>query len=335
MMLTRMGLRLAEQGTLPDALIAAGIRQMLRARLRDLRRAPEPPIRSVLQAMGNAPIALSTPTANAQHYEVPTAFFQRVLGRRLKYSCAWWPPGVTSLDAAEEAMLDLTIARAGLADGMSILDLGCGWGSLTLALAERFPQSHIVAVSNSATQRAFIEAACQDRGWHHVRVITCDMNDLALHERFDRVISIEMFEHMRNYPALLARIASWLTPVGQCFVHLFCHRHHAYFFEDRGNDDWMARQFFTGGLMPSADLLPRVAHGLRVSEQWPVNGSHYAKTANAWLSNLDRHASELGHVLQDDTQLRRWRLFFLACRETFAFRGGKEWFVMHYRLQRR
>jgi cyclopropane-fatty-acyl-phospholipid synthase len=277
--------------------------------------------------------------ANRQHYEVPAAFFVPVLGRRLKYSCAWWPPHVRTLDAAEEAMLALTCERAALQDGMEILELGCGWGSLTLWMAERFPGSRILAVSNSHSQRAFIDGRARERGLRNVTTLTCDMNDFESAERFDRVVSVEMFEHLRNYELLLGRIADWLRPNGRLFVHVFAHRYHAYPFEDKGRADWMARHFFTGGLMPSEDLLLHFQRDLVLEQRWRVSGTHYERTSNAWLENLDAHRAALLPVLaqaygrgSEDLWLQRWRIFFLACAEMFGFRGGDEWGVAHYRF---
>ena len=254
-----VALRLAEAGLVPDAAVRAGIRRLLADRLADERRkslVPGAAARFVAELRAS-PIAIHTAAANEQHYEVPPAFFEIVLGRRLKYSSCVYPPGVTTLDDAEEAMLALTTDRARLADGQEVLELGCGWGSLTLFMAERFPRSRITAVSNSAPQRQFIEARAKGRGITNVRVITADINEFEAPGRFDRVVSVEMFEHLRNYERLFAKIASWLVPDGLVFVHVFCHREFAYPFEAKGDDDWMARHVFTGGVMPSDTLFAR------------------------------------------------------------------------------
>jgi len=256
------------------------------------------------------------------------------LGPRLKYSGAYWPDGTETLAQAEEAMLALTCERAGLENGHDILELGCGWGSLTLFMAEAFPDSRITAVSNSAPQRRFIES----RAPSNVRVVTADVNHLALSERFDRVVSVEMFEHMRNYRALLARIRGWTRDDGRLFVHVFCHRRYAYPYETEGADNWMGRLFFTGGVMPSFDLLPRFDADFEVEERWKVNGTHYGKTARAWRENLEARRSEVLELFRDTygaeagVWYHRWRLFFLACEELFGYRDGSEWLVGHYRF---
>jgi cyclopropane-fatty-acyl-phospholipid synthase len=248
---------------------------------------------------------------------------------------------VEDLDQAEEAMLQLTCERAGIEDGMDVLELGCGWGSLSLWIAEHYPNCRITAVSNSASQKEFIAAQAGRRNLSGIRVITADMNDFGSRERFDRVVSVEMFEHMRNYELLLSRIASWLKDDGKLFVHIFCHRDLAYFFETDGHEDWMAKYFFTGGLMPSDDLLSRFDNNLKVSEHWKVNGVHYAKTLRAWLDRLDARSHRVLGLFREvygpeDAKrwIRRWRMFFMACEELFAWKGGDEWFVGHYLLEK-
>ncbi len=334
---------LVDRGALPDPVVRLGIRRLLRRRLREIGGEDDEATTKLLAALRTGPIAVATADANRQHYELPAEFFRLVLGRRLKYSGCYWPAGdgaVGSLDAAEEASLALTCRRAGLADGMEILELGCGWGSLTLWMAERYPSSRIVSVSNSRSQREFIEAACRERGLGNVEVVTADVNDFDPGRRFDRVVSVEMFEHMRNYRELLARIASWLAPEGRLFVHVFCHRKRPYLFENQGPSDWMTRHFFTGGLMPSADLFAAFADDLVTERRWLVDGNHYAKTARAWLANLDRNRAACREVLagvwgegEADRWLARWRVFFLACAELFAYRGGGEWLVSHVLLR--
>jgi cyclopropane-fatty-acyl-phospholipid synthase len=337
---------LAERGLVPDPLLRFGIRQLVRQRLREERArerlSSSGSLHDFVAELRKSPIALLPETANQQHYEVPAEFFAPVLGARLKYSCAFWPTSISNLDAAEEAMLALSTERAELEDGMEILELGCGWGSLTLWLAERFPASRILGVSNSRSQRAFIEERARARGLSNVAIETADMNDFTSEQRFDRVVSVEMFEHMRNYDRLLARIGSWLRPGGKLFVHVFAHRHHAYPFEDAGGGDWMARNFFTGGLMPSEDLLLHFQRDLVLEERWRISGLHYQRTANAWLANLDARTRDLLPVLgatygEADAQrwLQRWRIFFLACAEMFGFRGGEAWGVAHYRMAKR
>ena len=337
--------RLAEAGVFPDPALRFGIRRLLEGRLRQsvdgdqAQRALEED--ALVASFLAGPIAISTDAANEQHYEVPAAFFEEVLGPRLKYSCCFWDDATPDLAAAEEKMLALTAIRAGVEDGMRILDLGCGWGSFSLWAAERFPNARIVGVSNSRLQRELILQRAAERGLSNVRVETADINVFDPKERFDRVISVEMMEHVRNHPALFERIARWLTPGGAAFAHIFCHRSRAYAYEARDASDWMARYFFTGGMMPSETLFQRYQDHLSLEEQWRVGGEHYARTCNAWLRQLDakRHAVmpilETAYGKDANRWFHRWRLFFMACAELFAYRGGSEWFVSHYRWEPR
>jgi cyclopropane-fatty-acyl-phospholipid synthase len=337
---------LCERGWIPDAALRHGIRRLCERRLADEgagdAAVADARFRTLLAELRGSAVAIETAAANAQHYEVPTRFFELCLGKRLKYSSCYYPTGAETLDQAEEAMLALVGERADLADGQRILELGCGWGSLTLWMAERFPAARITAVSNSATQRAHIESACVARGLGNVEVLTRDVNALELPDAaFDRCVSIEMFEHMRNYEVLLARIARWLAPGGALFVHIFCHRHLMYPFETSGEDDWMGRHFFTGGLMPSADTLLHFQQDLRLEERWLLPGTHYQRTADHWLANQDAHREEVLSVLagaygpgQAHLWAQRWRMFWMACAELFGYRGGNEWLVAHYRFRR-
>ncbi len=332
---------LSERGWIPDFLIRRGIRRLCQQRLQEERGAnierAWDRFQSVLHELRNSPLAIETDAANTQHYEVPARFFELCLGKRLKYSSCFYPDGNETLDQAEEHMLALYAERAALRDGQQILELGCGWGSLTLYMAERFPSSRILGVSNSHSQRSHILAQCQARGLTNVEVLTTDVNDLQLQQRFDRVVSVEMFEHVRNYAELLRRIRHWLTDDGRLFVHIFCHRELMYPFETEGHDNWMGRHFFTGGLMPAADTFLHFQSDLRVMQQWRMSGRHYQQTANDWLANQDSHHQEVLALFKQtygpqDAALwvQRWRMFWMACAELFGYAEGNEWLVAHY-----
>jgi cyclopropane-fatty-acyl-phospholipid synthase len=323
-----------------------GIRRLCAQRLRDeqagglARQAAR--FAERIEALRQSPLAIHTGAANAQHYELPPAFFEHCLGARLKYSCCYYPRGVESLDEAEEAMLELYGERAELADGQRILELGCGWGSLTLWMAERYPNAKIVAVSNSNQQRRHIETQCSERGLFNVDVLTRDVNHLELDTgRFDRCVSIEMFEHMRNYDLLLERISGWLRPGGKLFVHIFAHRTLMYTFETVGNDNWMGRHFFTGGMMPASDTLLWFQSALHLERRWHVDGTHYQRTANHWLANQQRAAEPVMAILVEAYGIesarlwfQRWRMFWMSCAELFGYSHGREWLVAHYRFVR-
>ncbi len=338
--------RLIESGIIPDRFIRMGIRSLNRQRLRMEKRGSHE-LRHERQAafierLRQSPIALDVHKANVQHYEVPAEFFQNVLGKHLKYSCCYYPSGAETIDEAEEAMLRLTCDRAEIEDGMDILELGCGWGSLTLWIAEQYPHARITAVSNSPTQREFIQMKAKQKGLMNVDVITADINDFSTAGLFDRVVSIEMFEHMRNYEMLLRNISSWMKPEAKLFVHIFCHREHAYTFETEGEDNWMGRLFFSGGIMPSEDLLLSFQDDVVLDNQWQVNGVHYMRTAEHWLGHLDSRRKEIMPILEkvygkESSALwfQRWRIFFMACAELWGFRSGQEWLVAHYLFRKR
>ena len=338
-------LSLTERGFVPDWAIRMGIRALLRQRLDSL--PDDDPatansyVLNFLTEMGAAPIALLPEKANEQHYEVPAAFFEQVLGRRRKYSSCLWPEGVTTLDEAEIAALRETCEHAGIADGQDILELGCGWGSLSLWMAEHFPNSRIVGVSNSNSQRESILERARAAGFKNLDIVTRDMNEFTTDQRFDRVVSVEMFEHMRNWARLFHQINAWLKPDGRFFMHVFCHKSLPYAFEVQDESDWMSQYFFSGGMMPSWDLATLIESPLQLEHRWQWNGQHYEKTANAWLENMDRRQSELWPIVvatygQKSARLwwTRWRIFFMACAELFGYRNGTEWPVGHYLFRR-
>ena len=337
--------RVLERGLLPDPVIRAGIRRLLRKRLRDERvDDPEASAARLLEWIREcdaSPIAIETDAANEQHYEVPAAFFQRVLGSHRKYSCGLWTSPHATLDDAEAAMLLQTVKRAGIEDGMRVLDLGCGWGSLSLWVASNFPNCRVTGVSNSHSQREFIEGVARERGLQNLEIITCDANRLELDHQVDRIVSIEMMEHTRNWRSLLERAASWLTADGRMFVHVFTHRTVGYPFADESSDDWMARHFFTGGQMPADSQILHYQDHLQVESHWRVSGRHYQRTAEAWLRNLDANRAEIVEILRQPYGERAakmtnlWRVFFLSCAELWGFDRGREWLVSHYLLRRR
>ena len=337
--------RWLERDLVPDQVIRMGIRRLLAARLAEERRGgPEAAMErkaDFLDELRRSPIAIRTADANEQHYEVPAPFYELVLGRNLKYSCALWNDA-QDLNEAEAAMLDLTCRRARLLDGQDILELGCGWGSLSLYMAARYPASRILSVSNSRSQKQFIDDRARERGLGNLEVVTADVNEFQTTRRFHRIVSVEMFEHMRNYQQLLRNIRGWAHPDTLLFVHVFAHQTYAYPFEVRDSSDWMAQHFFTGGLMPSDDLLLYFQDDFRIREHWRVSGVHYQKTSEAWLNKMDKNRQAVmdlfASVYGQKEALRwvvRWRVFFMACAELFGYREGREWIVSHYLFEAR
>ena len=329
----------AERVPLPDAVVRAAIHRLCS---RTATRLSERDARAdalFADEMAARAIAEFTDEANAQHYDVPAAFFARVLGPNRKYSSCFYKEPASTLQEAEEEALRQTVEHARIADGQSILELGCGWGSLSLWMARQFPHAQVTAVSNSNSQREFIEGEAARRGLSNLRVITCDMNSFDIEARFDRIVSVEMFEHMMNWRDLLIRVRSWLKPDGRFFMHIFTHRSGSYLFDRADRDDWIAQHFFTGGVMPSHHLIRQYSGILEVEREWRWSGTHYQRTALDWLRNFDAHREEIEPVLRGvyaaETALwmRRWRWFFLATAGLFAYAGGGEWGVSHYRMR--
>jgi len=337
--LTRIATATVERAPLPDALTRLGVGYLVGRARRRLEAGSAEADAAFARDMSGRPIAENTAVANAQHYEVPAAFFRLVLGPRLKYSSCLYDAGATTLEEAEARALAETCAHADLADGQAVLELGCGWGSLSLWMAEKYPRSTITSVSNSHSQRAAIEAQAKARGLANLTVITADMNDFQTQAQFDRVVSVEMFEHMSNWPGLLARIAGWLKSEGRLFLHVFTHRGGPYRFEAADRDDWIAQHFFTGGVMPSRGLIRQFPDLFEVEDEWRWSGEHYRRTANDWLANFDRNGAAVTAVLRGthgpnaDLWRRRWRLFFLATAGLFGDSAGDVWGVSHYRLK--
>lgn len=334
---------LVERGLVPAPLLRRGIRSLLKQRVDEeegrLADGRDAWMDAWTQRMRDSSIALVPEKANEQHYEVPAAFYEQVLGPRRKYSSAYYATPDATLAEAEEAMLALTCERAELADGQRVLELGCGWGSLSLWMAERYPGSTFLCVSNSASQRAHIEGRASKRGLTNLTIVTRDMNEFEADGTFDRVVSVEMFEHMRNWERLLGRVAGWLAPDGKVFLHVFAHERFAYPFEVRDASDWMSRHFFSGGMMPSHDLLDHLDTPFEVARRWKVDGTHYARTSEDWLRNLEQRRDAVLPILRATygreaapRWFQRWRLFFLACAELFGWEGGREWFVSHQLL---
>ncbi len=339
MSLVKAAIHAFEDAPMPDLVARKAIDFLVGDARRRLGHAPADASFLFARDMESHPIATHTDEANAQHYELPAAFFEAILGPHLKYSSGLYPPGATKLEHAEAEALRETCLNADLHDGQDVLELGCGWGSLSLWMAQRYPSSRIVSVSNSASQRAFILARAAQRGLDNLTVVTADMNDFDTPRRFDRVVSVEMFEHMSNWRALLTRVRDWLKPDGRLFLHVFTHRTTPYRFEADDPADWIAQYFFSGGVMPSHDLAGQFPDLFAVEADWRWSGQHYARTARQWLENFDANRDRIDPVLAEvygrraTVWRRRWRLFFLATAGLFGHRGGQEWGVSHYRLR--
>lgn len=331
---------LAERRLIPDSLIRWGIQNQLKQHSLLLKNNPKSDSLWI-EELSKGPIAECTDTSKEQHYEVPTEYFKAVLGSHLKYSACYWDQSTTSLEMAEANMLRQSCEHAELENGQTVLELGCGWGSLSLWMAEHYPQSTITAMSHSKTQKAYIDSEIKHRGLDNLKVITSDINDFDPSIQFDRIVSVEMFEHLRNHSLLFERLNNWLKDNGRIFIHVFAHHKESYLFEVEHERDWMAEYFFTGGMMPSVDLLPNTAKGFKELNRWTINGTHYSKTLEAWLSKHDQQENAaLKHFSKaygKDAKLwlQRWRIFYLACSELFAYNGGNEWLVMHYLLAKR
>ena len=333
-----LGIWLAERGWIPDFLLRIAVKFISKARIKKSSSFSEK--LDVISSLRDGPIAELTPFANKQHYEVPPAFFEKVLGSKLKYSCSLFSDNQKSLNDAETEMLKTYIERANIRSKQEILDLGCGWGSFSLYAAQKFSNCNFNAVSNSDEQINFIKSKIQELGLTNLLALKQDINQLNLNKKFDRIVSIEMFEHMRNYKNLLQRLSNLMTDDGLLFVHIFCHRQSAYFYEIKNQWDWMTKYFFTGGIMPSKDIFEFFDEDLTVAESWEINGKHYSKTSKSWLKNIDKNSKIVKQILnqhydEKNIWFNRWRIFFLACEEFFKINDGKEWFVSHYLLEKK
>jgi cyclopropane-fatty-acyl-phospholipid synthase len=331
----------AERGFLPMWLIRIGIRQRLRKRLEMEAGTDSEKKQHFINLLKNSPIAIATDAANEQHYELPSEFFELFMGEHMKYSSGYWPQDNMTLDESEEAALSLVAERSQLAPGQKVLELGCGWGSFSLWAAAKYPTSSFLAVSNSRSQAEYIRNKAESNDIHNLEVVTADMNDFAAPGLYDRVVSIEMFEHMRNYEKLLEKVAKWMNKNALLFVHIFSHKDHAYSYESADKDDWMANYFFTGGIMPSHDLLSYFDKDLKITQSWLLNGRHYHKTLESWLDRFNQALDDIRKIFGEtygqknaDVWIWRWRLFFLACSELFAINEGNEWGVSHYLLRK-
>jgi cyclopropane-fatty-acyl-phospholipid synthase len=333
--------KLLEENKIPDFLIRIGIRRLLRQRLKDETKensgAQKNHLFVLIDELKKSPIAVNTIAANEQHYEVPTEFYQYCLGEHLKYSSGYWNEGVSDLNTSEQDMLELTCSRAELQNGQDVLELGCGWGSLSFFMSEKYPQSNFTVVSNSKTQKLYIDEEIKKRGITNLTVITADINEFKIDKKFERVVSVEMFEHLRNYKLLFNKIASLLKIDGKMFVHVFAHKEFTYKFDVKDESDWMSKYFFTGGMMPSINLFSYFNEDLKIKETWVVNGNNYSKTSESWLLNMDANKDKILPLFEKtygrENALKwwvYWRIFFMACAELWGYNNGEEWMVCHY-----
>ena len=341
-----LAIKLAESGNLPDAIVRKGIKQLINERLVEISANDcEKAMTSMSTFIANMNLSEIAPVpelANAQHYEVPAAFFHYCLGASSKYSSCFWLDSTQTLDEAEKLALTQTCDHAQLQDGQAILELGCGWGSLTLWMAAHYPSAQITGVSNSNSQREYIMNTAKARGLTNITIITADMNTFEAPDTYDRVVSVEMFEHMRNYQVLYGRVAKWLKPKGKFFKHIFVHRNTPYAFEVQNENDWMSQFFFSGGIMPSDDLPLHFQDDLKLTQRWRWDGTHYEKTANAWLDNMDKNAKTITPILAAtygdknvEMWRNRWRMFYMACAELFGYNNGQEWWIAHYLFEKK
>lgn len=348
-LLVKNFVKVLEHGYMPDAITRVGIRSLVKQRLNESFEKTNHDsqyIKHYAQSLRESPLAIMTKKANEQHYEVPTEFYDLSLGQHKKYSSCYWDKNTKSLEEAEQRALDISIEHAGVQDGMRVLELGCGWGSLSLELGKRFPNSQIVAVSNSKTQKEYIDNKARERGLKNITVLTRDLGfESNYHfgeEKFDRVMSIEMMEHLRNYDLFFKSIAPSMKDDGKFFIHIFTHKEIPYFFETEGEDNWMGKHFFSGGQMPSRDLFDEFNKDLVVEKKWDWNGEHYSKTLEAWLDNTDdekdRVLSMFKKTYGEGSEVvwyNRWRVFFMSCSELFKYNNGEEWGVTHYLMKKK
>jgi len=349
--------KLLARGKVPDFLLRRGIRRLIKKRLKKQNRLSVEErfeyLNNFINQLKKQPIAVETEAANEQHYELPPQFFEKILGRNLKYSCCYWSDDLNykklkkqsdlqqRLDQAEDEMLEQTVRRAEIKNGQNILELGSGWGSLSFYMAKKFPDSRIISISNSSLQIDYINQLAAQNKVNNLRAVKADINNFKTEAKFERVVSVEMFEHMRNYQKLMQKVSSFLNKDGKLFVHIFSHKNYPFTYQDSKNTDWMARYFFSGGTMPSQDLLHYFSNDLSLQKQWAISGSHYQKTLEAWLSIMDQKKEGIYSILEStygEDQAEKWwnywRLFFMSSAEFFGYNGGDDWFISHYLFQK-